>query len=177
MDRPIDPATCVVIERCVGDRVRVIDVTGKINCTKASADELIRKERLTLVTRTELRSLAAKFVPLVSWEHLLRDPAGHDDSDVKAWKRVARLQERFRNDGDGWQWYCRFASVNRAGVCVEIMGMLIELTKRNWDERPNRMPIDYLNLLRQVMAETTTANVAVLRDKIVRNLTELEDDD
>lgn len=143
--------------------------------TADSASILVLKECLREVTKSELRSLAARHPAAVAGKSLTAAPKGWDDDEVGAWKRIARVQERFRSCSEGWSWWTRFSTVNSGGVCEEILEMLTAIADAYPGLRRNGWPVDWMSVLRQAMADTSSTNVAAIRTAIGEGLSEPDD--
>lgn len=150
------------------------DGTSKIQfMSKSAAADLILREKLNKVTRSELRSLATRHPAPLAGKSITAPPKGEDEPDVRTWKRVALLQERFRSGSEveGWIWWGRVLSTNSGKICEEILEMLIDIA----DEYSGLRNVDWIGVLRQVMTDTSSTNVAAIRTAIGERLSESDD--
>ncbi|HZK81840.1 MAG TPA: hypothetical protein VFC46_12250 [Humisphaera sp.] len=152
------------IERGVGERVRLILIDGKIELpNREILDELVRRERLRIVPRSELRGKAAAFHSDVNWSSLLKDATGNDDAETAQCKRIARLQESFHVDGESWQWWRRLTDCNPADV---LEGLLLLLAEVRGHHREGALACDWLGLLRQAISQTSLQDLPAIRMKL-----------
>jgi len=166
----IDPRFCVAVERSVGTRLRLILIDGKIELSSQTAvDELVLQERLTVVSRNELREMVRRYKGLVNWDSLLQDSSGTDDPDCAHWKRIARLQEQFRSQPEGFTWWARFCATSAVATCLDVLQALIDTSRQHRVHSPPEHPtVDWLELLRQAMAGCSPKTLPALRESLRR---------
>ena len=171
-----EAAICVATETRPGGRTRMFDVYGtSIESTKREIDNLIRRERLHLVLRSELRAMSTCHATTVNWDAVVNSRQGV--ADAEAWREVAKLQEPFRNHGDGWAWWVRFSHANSARACAKVLTVVRNLAQQHRAIRIDTgMPVDWMSLLREALAESSSCDASEIRANLNRLIDELTDE-
>ncbi|HEY8669107.1 MAG TPA: hypothetical protein VIL86_20830, partial [Tepidisphaeraceae bacterium] len=147
MNSELDSTLCVAIQPSVGGKCRLLMADGgTIELpNRKELYALVRREKLTIVPQSQLLALAGSGGGSRYSDRVIPSPSGGDDFTCAQWKRIARMQERYRVIGESWEWWRRMCAGKPGSVIESLLITLnhVDATRR----RRNKFYPDPLTLL------------------------------